>query len=148
MREAAGKFVPHRINKKSPNAVKDLAVLIEKVDSSLSEVRTATMVVLALVGFFRFKELRIINCSKVTFDSDHVNISTESSKTDVFRVGNWVHLSKINSQCCPYLLLDRYLNMAKINSESEMYIVKAVTNVKSGEQLRPSDTLISYTRWS
>ena len=75
------------INKKSPIAVKNLAVLIEnvaKVDSSLSEVRTATMVVLAFVGFFRFKELRLINCSKVTLDSDHVNISTESSKTDVY----------------------------------------------------------------
>ena len=140
VKDAANRLIPHGLNKKSPIAVKDLTVLIEKfanVNSSLSDVRTARMAVLAFVGFFRFKELRFIKRSDVTFDSDHVNIFIESSKTDVFRVGNWVHLSKINSQCCPYLLLDRYLHM---------YIFRAITNVKSGQQLRPSNAPISYTR--
>ena len=82
VRDAASRLNPHRLNKKSPIAVKDLTVLIENfanVHSSSSDVRTA---VLTFVAFFRFKELQLIKRSDVAFDSDHVNILIESSKTN------------------------------------------------------------------
>ena len=59
------------LRKKTPIAVKVLTVLIKKlanVNSSLSDFRTATMVVLAFVDFFRFNEVRLIKRSDINFD--------------------------------------------------------------------------------
>ena len=70
-KRAASRLIPRGLKKKTPIAVKVLTVLIKKlanVNSSLSDFRTATMVVLAFVDFFRFNEVRLIKRSDINFD--------------------------------------------------------------------------------
>ena len=51
-----------------------------------------------------------------------MKIFIEKSKTDIYRNGNWIYIARGNSELCPVATLQRYLNMAKINENSEEFI--------------------------
>jgi hypothetical protein len=50
--------------------------------------------------------------------ADHVKLFLESSKTDVYREGRDVLISKTNTHTCPVNMLLRYFYLAKIPADS------------------------------
>ena len=66
-----------------------------------------------MLGFFsRFEELAKLWESDVLIYAGHMEIFIESSKTDQYRDGAWVVISRTNSKCCPVAMLERYRCMS------------------------------------
>ena len=84
--------------------------------------------------------------SNVTFFDSYVKLFLEKSKTDVYREGRDVVISKTNTITCPVSMLSRYLTMANISPTSTEYIFRGVSYCKHSNnyKLRKSGKL-SYT---
>ena len=51
--------------------------------------------VLSFMGFLRFSEVINLKNSDIILKETHMSIFIEKSKTDVYREGYWMHLSKL-----------------------------------------------------
>ena len=60
--------------------------------------------VLSFIRFLRFSEVINLKCSDITLKETHTSIFIGKSKTDVYREGYWMHLSKLQSAFCPMKL--------------------------------------------
>ena len=60
-----------------------------------------------------------------------MTIFIEKSKTDIYRNGNWIYIARGDSELCPVAALKRYLNMAKINENSEEFIFRSITSYRN-----------------
>lgn len=84
--------------------------------------RSLCMLVLAYVGFFRYKEISNIKMNNLSFYDTHVKICIESSKTDIYRQGNTVIIAKTNTDTCPVKCLAHYCKIAELRDGSDEYI--------------------------
>ena len=66
------------------------------------------MCLLCYAGFLRFAELANLRRHHVFIYDNHVKLFLESSKTDVYREGRDVLISKTNTPTCPVNMLLRY----------------------------------------
>ena len=105
------------------------------------------MLFLAFNGFLRFSELSKIKYSELEFHDTHLKLYIPSSKTDMYRMGKWVHIARNGTEMCPVKILKAYLEKAKINDEANgSFIFRALTKSKYNESLRKNNTPLSYTR--
>ena len=74
-----------------------------------------------------------------------MSIFIEKSKTDVYREGYWMHLSKLQQALCPIKLLKRYIEDAKVKESEDKFIFKRICHSKQGFKLKDLDKPISYT---
>ena len=117
------------------------------IDSQdLCTVRNLCMITLAYAGFLRFDELSSIRCKDLTFCDNYVDISIPKSKTDQYRHGCNILISKGSTSACPVDMLKRYINLANLNIRSDSLLFKAVNKSKSGSKLISKDKKLSYTR--
>ena len=106
------------------------------IDSQdLCTVRNLCMITLAYAGFLRFDELSSIRCKDLTFCDNYVDISIPKSKTDQYRHGCNILISKGSTSACPVDMLKRYINLANLNIRSDSLLFKAVNKSKSGSKL-------------
>ena len=87
---------------------------------SLKDLRTATFCTLGFAGFFRVGELRAIQPNQITFYDSYIEIKILRSKTDVYREGNVVYISRFSTKYCPAALLFRYMSAAGIDPSSSL----------------------------
>ena len=85
-------------------------------DASLSDIRTLTMCLVGFAGFFRLSELAQLKESDVVIYPEHMELFVEASKTDQFRDGAWVVIARTQSKLCPVAMMERYTNMAAIET--------------------------------
>lgn len=106
------------------------------------------MVLLSYAGFLRYSELANLKMSNLKIFSTYVSLHIEKSKTDVYRRGNNVIISKTNSSTCPVKWLLTYINLANLSFNSDEYIFRAVSFFKSKNsyKLISSNRPLSYTR--
>ena len=118
-----------------------------KDSSSLKDIRLLAICALMYTGFLRYDELCNIKAKHITFYETHVDIFIHKSKTDCYRNGKNVVISKLDSLFCPVDVLKRYLNMAKVQLCSNMYIFRSVTFLKKSNSLilRRSNEKLFYT---
>ena len=76
-----------------------------------------------------------------------MKIFIAKSKTDVYKNGNWIYIARGNSELCPVATLQTYLNIAKINENSEEFIFRSITSHKNHQHrtLRKKNVPLSYT---
>ena len=80
---------------------------------------------LAIVrDFLRFDEISNIKCNEISFCVEYVRILISKSKTDQYRSGNEVLISKGDSSACLYSMLLRYMNLASLNTESDSFLYR------------------------
>ena len=72
-------------------------------------------------------------------------IFIEKSKTDVYREGYWMHLSKLQLTLCPIKLFKKYTVTAKIKESEEKFVFRQICHSKQGFKLKGLDKPISYT---
>ena len=72
---------------------------------SLKDLRIAALISLGFAGFFRFNELANIQPNHIFFHEEFVKVFAPRSKTDVYREGNCVYISKLDSNYCPVTVL-------------------------------------------
>ena len=68
----------------------------------------------------RFNELANIQPNHIFFHEDFVKVFVRRSKTDVYREGNYVYISKLDSNYSPVTVLCRYIQAADIDLSSQL----------------------------
>ena len=98
--------------------------------------------VLSFMGFLKFSEVINLKNSDIVLNKTHMSIFIEKSKTDVYREGSWMHLSKLQSALCPIKL---YIETAKVKESEDKFIFRQICRSKQGFKLKDLDKPISYT---
>ena len=78
---------------------------------------------LSFMGFLRFSEVINLKNSDTMSEETHKSIFIEKSKTDVYREGYWMHLSKLQSALCLIKLLKKYIEAAIVKESEEKFIL-------------------------
>ncbi|XP_071150477.1 integrase/recombinase xerD homolog [Mytilus edulis] len=103
------------------------------------------MIVLGYSGFLRFSEISNIKYKDVKFCESHIDITIEKSKTDQYRLGDSIVIAKGQSAACPFILLKKYLNLAKISSSDE-FLFRPIFRSGRYYSLIYKNKPLSYTR--
>ena len=147
MKEAAKRLLAHKANKKSPITVDHLKKLYKNIieeNFSLQNLLTMVICLLGFSGFMRYSKISNLKMCDIKFFDTHMKLFIEKSKTDMYREGNWIFISKIDSYLCPVKELKLYLD--KLNLEEDEFIFRAITKSKNGEYLRKQNKPLSYSR--
>ena len=134
-------------NRKKPITPDHIKSLIECSNlSNLLCLRNVCVFTLAFAGFFRIEEVLNIKRNNISFIENGITILVESSKTDQLRLGDEVIISRIpGSISCPVVLLEMYLEKAKIISSSKEYLFRPISKIRVGHRLIGDNKPISYT---
>ena len=97
---------------------------------AFKDLRTALIFGLGFNGLFRISELLDLQATDITTHEGHLEISVKSSKTDQYREGNKVFISKTGGITCPHSLVCRFFASAGIHRDSPVYILRAVKFLK------------------
>ena len=138
------------ILKKQPRSlelIKKIADTFANESATLKDLRLATMSVISFAGLFRSKKLLNIRVCDVSLKDDHVKIHVASSKTDVYREGQDVFISRSNTNACPGLLLEKYLQKANVTLNSSDYLFRNLIYLKKTKQYILGKKAVSYTRF-
>jgi integrase len=112
MIEAAKRIAHTPVKKKDPVS-RDMLIelcLKHRESTDLIVVRDLAMAVLSFAGFLRYDEVSSLKCKDVTFKDTHLELFISHSKTDQYRQGNTVTISKGETTACPYTLLQKYIS--------------------------------------
>jgi len=150
MIEASKRVIFNKKNRKQPITLEHLKLLYEKLSKvkNVYNTRTLAMCLLGYSGFMRYSEIAGLKRCDVIICESYLKLFIEKCKTDVYREGNWIYISKSESELCPVKNLILYLELTKLTDESsEEFIFRAATVTKSNPigKLRKGNSL-SYTR--
>ena len=150
VKEASLRQLGHGDNKKEPVSSQTIVNIVERYvndQSSLMDLRVATLCILGFTGFFRFDEMSKIKFCDILFAQSYVKIFLETSKTDVYREGEWVYIARLPGSVCPVKVLAKYLHRAGFSEYSEKYIFRGVTRnkIESKRSLKKQNKPISYS---
>jgi site-specific recombinase XerD len=125
-----------------------IRLLCQKYSDSedLFVTRDIAMIVMCFSGFLRFDELSNIKCNEISFETGYVKVTISKSKTDQFRNGNEVLLSKLDSVACPFKALEKYVKFSGVDLSSSNFLFRAMYRTKSKTALRHKVKKLSYTR--
>ena len=85
----------------STEIIRCILDMLNKRDANLENLRIATLSSLAFAGFFRYNEFCNITTKHIEFHNDYIRIFVPSSKTNVYREGNFVFIGASGSRYCP-----------------------------------------------
>ncbi|XP_063419642.1 uncharacterized protein LOC134704617 [Mytilus trossulus] len=148
--EGAKRQLSRPCSKKEPITPEILIQLVNRFGSTdnLLDKRIVTMCLIGYAGFLRFSEIVNIRACDIQFQSTHMSIFIEKSKTDKYRQGSCVIIAKSNNITCPVTCLESYIKDANINLEDDKFIFRQITFFKKANthKLRNDSRHISYTR--
>ena len=88
-------------------------------DALLSDICMLTMCLVGVAGCFQYSELAQLKESDVVIYPEHMELFVEASKTDQFRDGAWVVIARTQFKLCPVAMMERYTNMAAIETHGD-----------------------------
>lgn len=148
--EGARRISAKPVTKKEPITSDILQKIVKrygKGNSSLPNIRISCMCLLSYAAFLRFSELVNLKRSDIVFYEDHFSLFISKSKTDKYKTGNTVIVSRTDNVTCPYNMLKLYLKIADISSDSDCFIFRAVTFCKKyGKYKLRNSGQLSYSR--
>ena len=138
--ESAKLIAVKPVNKKDPVSSDMLIELCQKFYDSkdLLTVRNLCMILVGFCGFLRFNEISSIHDS-------HFVLKIRRSKTEQYRNGNEVVISKGTSVACPHSMLLKYIELAGISLSSDEFLFKPIFRSKSVCKLIYKNKPLSYT---
>ena len=144
--EGAKRRLAVPINKKEPITPDLLEKMFNSVfcEGNAYNQRTICACLISYAGFFRISELLSIRKCDVEIFSTHLRIFIEKSKTDIYRDGSWVIISRTNSKLCPVLNLERYFSYCNFSLED--YLFQNFTKSSEGFVLRKVNKPLTYGR--
>ena len=148
--EAGKRLCSTRVRKKEPitaDHIRSIYDVFGGKQCKLTDFRTIVLIVLGYCGFMRYSELSFLRASDFEFQTTHVEVFIEQSKTDIYRDGHWLHLARTGSELCPVSLAEEYFRRCNIDNESEEHIFRGFTYFKRTNtyKLRKSGKPISYS---
>ncbi|XP_063397693.1 uncharacterized protein LOC134682015 [Mytilus trossulus] len=147
LQESAKRLNGKPVNKKEPVSIDIIIELCTKFKDSndLLIVRDLAMIVLSFSGFLRFDELSSLKCKGVTVYDEFLKLFISHSKTDQYRQGNEILIAKGKTIACPVSIFQNYIDLAKLNLNSDFYIFRPIFRHKSIAKLIYKNKKISYT---
>ena len=132
--------------KKEPITTDMLRAMVQDTmeHDTLANVYLTMACLLALAGFLRFNELVNTRPCDLHFSNDMLTLFLPRSKTDHLRKGNEVIIARTKTLTCPVMMPERYMEMGKIQRDSQRFLFRQITKMKEGEQLKDSGVL-SYS---
>ena len=112
---------------------------------TLANLRITTFSLLAFAGFLRFDDAIQLRACDLQITPEMVKIVIRSSKTDQFRQGSNVLISRTNSDTCPVAMLERYMAAGEISTTSNLCLFRGIVKTKDGEKLQPSGAVCYST---
>jgi len=97
---------------------------------------------IGFAGFLRWDDMMHVDLAFVVFESDHMRLFVEKSKTDQTRVGHWVVVAVVEGALCPVTNLQRFMRMAGVTSGP---LLRRVVRTKNGCTV--SKYPLSYSRF-
>ena len=79
---------------------------------------------LSFIEFLMFSEVINLKNSNIIWKETRMSIFIKKSKTDVYREGYWMHLSKLQSALWPIKLFKKYIDAAKVKESEEKFIFR------------------------
>jgi integrase len=125
--DAASRKLNRPIKKKESVTLDKLFAKYNTVDRTLKDLWLLTPCSLAYAVFVRYNELCNIKAKHIKMYDHYVDIFVEKSKTDCYRKGNHVIISRLDSLQCPVKILSSYLREALIELASDMYIFRPIS---------------------
>ncbi|CAG2234889.1 unnamed protein product [Mytilus edulis] len=115
----------------TPTILKSIIAKFDKNDN-LPGLRICAMMLLGFSGFLRYDELAHIRSSDLTFNDSHLQINIQKSKTDRYRQGNTILISRTGTDLCPVAMLQKYFRVANFlplfgDPETTTYMTRVVT---------------------
>lgn len=108
--------------------------------------RDLSIILLSYAGFLRFDEVSNLRCNDVFICDNHIKLYIRKSKTDIYRKGNEVLISKGETSACPLRMLQRYMENAKLALEGDKFLFRPACRSGSKCFLLNKDKKLSYTR--
>lgn len=131
--------------KKEPITPELLRLLVSnQARKSLYNSRTLALCLLAFAGFLRFDELSNLKCFDIELNKDYMLVFIESSKTDQYRDGAWLPISRSNKDTCPVRNLENYAKFGDIDFTQPSYLFRGI-NYRNGRTVL-NDTPMKYSR--
>lgn len=130
--EASKRKLCRPIKKNKPITPEEMIQLFKSLNTenrTLKDLRVLAMLAISYTGFLRYKEVSNAKENNITFYEDYVNIFIVKSKTDCYRNGKNVIISKLDSLQCPLNILRCYLEEVNIEMNTDMYIFRALTYI-------------------
>ena len=85
--------------------------------SNLLHFRKFVLLLISYAGFLRFDEASNLRKGDFTFYHTHMTIFLEKSKTDQYRDGRTLVISRVPSDICPVYNMLQYFRMAKLSTD-------------------------------
>jgi hypothetical protein len=104
--------------------------------SNLHTVMKLSAVCLCYAGFLRFSDLMSVQWHKIRFLPSHMELFLEKSKTDQYRAGRWVLISRVGGLYCPVQLVEFPLAFGQYASLGPGPLVRSTTISFSQQSLR------------
>ena len=131
------------VQKKAPVTVEMLGRMVEdaKMSGSLSDLRLTTVCLLASAGFLRFDEVIQIRPCELAVQEDYLVLHLPSSKTDQWRKGDKMHISRTGKPTCPVVMIEADMHRTATSCRDERFLFRPICRSKNGETLRESGSI-------
>ena len=145
--KAAKRRLARPVIKKEPITSELLSKMFQTLYSpgNIKNQRTICACLLAFSAFLRSEELLKLKRSDILINSVYMSVFIESSKTDKYRDGAWILISRTGTFLCPVLNVERYLQWAGILCDSDVFLFSHLTATKNGYVLRKDGKHLSYS---
>lgn len=147
--ESAKRLLAKPVTHRVPVQAESLVKLCSKYESSSDVLvrRDVSMCLLLFSGFLRFDELSSLCCNDIVISESHLLLKIRGSKTDQYRQGNEVVISRTGTISCPVINFEKYVSVSGIKlTESNDFLFKPVFRSHGVAQLIYDNKPISYTR--
>ena len=146
--EASKRISKKIVRKKQPVTSDMIKALCARYSASneLLEVRDLCMILLGFSGFLRFDELSSLRCNDISIFDSYFILKIRKSKTDQYRFGDEIPISKGSSIACPLSMLKRYMLLSKQDCKSTKHLFRPAFRSGKSCALIYKDKALSYTR--
>ena len=147
--EGAVRLSPRHRNQKEPLPVDILKQVISAYglnNSNLMDFRFTIVCLIGFAGFFRIDELLHVQLQHLTFNTDHMIVTLDKSKTDQHRDGHHVYIAQTNTEFCPIFHVRQFLALADLQPGRDVaaYLIPRLHKTKTGH-LASKTKGISYS---
>jgi hypothetical protein len=111
--------------------------------SNLHSVMKLTAICLCYAGFLRFSDLMTVQWQEIRFLPTHMELFVEKSKTDQYRAGCWVLISRVGGLYCPVALVEFLLVIGEYAAHGPGGLIRSTTISLSRQSLRSEQPVYS-----
>ena len=133
--ETAKRSNYRKVSKKDILATDQIVSLCDKYKYTQDSIILCDLafIVLCFSGFLRFDEAKSLKCHDITFHENFMSVHLSKSKTDQFRKGDDVVISKGQTHACPVDMLNCYMACAGIDSKSDHFFIQTCLCLQKGK---------------